>query len=177
MKWQNIDAGQGYYYITGTVTEWLPLLSRDDIRRAVVDEIKVALTRYKATIAAYVIMPDHLHLLVWLPSDAVLHRFLKCWRGRAAKRMIDLLARQQDTEVLRVLSRHANGGCTFAAWKEQPRSLPIYRWPKVDEKMAYTHANPVRRGLVETPDQWRFSSYRFYESGEPGLLPVVPPEP
>ena len=43
MKWKNIDIGASYYYITGTVTEWLPLLDRADIRNRVCDDIRAAL--------------------------------------------------------------------------------------------------------------------------------------
>ena len=177
MKWRNVDAGEGYYYITGTVTEWLPLLARDDIRQAVVHEIKIALNRYGVTVAAYVFMPDHIHLLVYLASPDTLHRFCKCWRGRSARKMIDLLRRQQDTSALQVFARHADARCDYAAWKEQVRSLPIYTWQKLRAKIDYIHANPVRRGLVEHPGDWPHSSYAFYEDQRPGLLPIIPPEP
>jgi len=40
------------------------------------------------------------------------------------------------------------------------------------EKLRYMHRNPVKRGLVETPDQWRWSSFRAYAYGEPGLVRV-----
>ena len=40
------------------------------------------------------------------------------------------------------------------------------------EKLRYIHRNPVRRGLVESPEQWRWSSYRDYAYGERGLVRV-----
>ncbi len=40
------------------------------------------------------------------------------------------------------------------------------------EKLRYIHRNPVRRGLVESPDQWRWSSFRAYSFGEPGIVRV-----
>jgi len=42
MKWKNIDIGAAYYYITGTFTEWLPLLNRADVRQMVCDDISAA---------------------------------------------------------------------------------------------------------------------------------------
>ena len=177
MKWRNVDTGEGYYYITGTIVEWLPLLARDTIRRAVAHEIKIAAERFGAAIAAYVLMPDHIHVLIYLPSADTLHRFCKCWRGRSARRVIDVLRREQDAAALEVLARHADARCQYAAWKEQVRALPIYTWHKLVSKIEYIHANPVRRGLVEVPEQWPHSSCAFYDRQEPGLLPVVPPEP
>jgi putative transposase len=40
------------------------------------------------------------------------------------------------------------------------------------EKLCYTHRNPVKRGLVEEPEQWRWSSYRSYAFGEVGLVRI-----
>ena len=173
MKWRNFDEGEGYYHIT----EWLPLLARNDLRRAVVHEIKLALKRYGATLAAYVIMPDRVHLLVYLPSRDVLHKFLKCWRGRSARMMIDILLRQQDADALAVLAAHADSRRQYAAWKEQVRSLPVLTWKKLLAKIEYIHAKPVQRGLVPHPADWPHSSWSFYESETAGLLPIVPPEP
>jgi hypothetical protein len=42
MKWRNIDVGNAAYYITGTITEWLPLLSIAEVRQRVCDDIRVA---------------------------------------------------------------------------------------------------------------------------------------
>ncbi len=54
MKWKNIDIGPGYYYITGTVTQWLPLLSRPDIRQMVYEDIAAAARVCGASITAFV---------------------------------------------------------------------------------------------------------------------------
>ena len=176
MKWKNIDAGAGYYNITATLTEWMPLLARDDIRRAVCFEIKVALRRFRASVCAFVIMPDHLHMVVWLPEGGQLHAFLKCWRGRSARRVIDILTRQNDRDSLNVMARHANGGCHYAAWKEQVRALAVVRDVTLRQKIDYIHANPVRGGLVDIPSDWPHSSFRWYQAGTEVALPVTPPD-
>jgi len=175
MKWKNIDAGAGYYYITATLTEWLPLLVRDDIRRAVCYEIKLALRRCGASVSAFVIMPDHLHMVVYLPEGGQMHEFCKCWRGRSARMIIDMLTVQNDRESLDVMARHANGGCKYAAWKEQVRALAITRDATLQQKIDYIHANPVRRGLVDIPADWPHSSFSWYECGEAVALPVTAP--
>ncbi|MDO8588886.1 MAG: hypothetical protein Q7T82_17810 [Armatimonadota bacterium] len=85
MKWKNLDVGQGYYYITGTITEWLPLLERPSIRDMVCADIAAALEACGGSLAAFVIMPTHLHLLVYLPEGCSLHEFCKLWRGRSGR--------------------------------------------------------------------------------------------
>jgi len=172
MKWKNIDAGPGRYYITATFTEWLPLLKYAEIRQVIIEEIEKALDETKASLSAFVLMPDHLHLLVYLPEEGLLHKFIKLWRGRSARRIIDLLILKKKSRILDVLSRHARSQSKYALWKEQVRALAVSEDKKGKEKMEYIHANPVRRGLVNSPEDWKFSSFRFYEYGEDVILPV-----
>ena len=176
MKWKNIDIGASYYYITGTVTEWLPLLDRTDIRARVCDDIKVALEACGGWLVAFVIMPDHIHLLVALPNEGLLHKFNKLWRGRSGRHIPMILERAMDAESLRVLAAHANGGCRYAAWKEQVRAIAIWGKAKLAAKIDYIHSNPVRRGLVGHPAEWPHSSYRYHEDDEAVCLPVTPLE-
>ena len=172
MKWKNIDIGPGYYYITATITEWLPLMKNREIRQVICEEIERALVECGATLSAFVLMPEHLHLLVFIPEEGILHRFCKLWRGRSARRIIDLLVSKEKVKILEVLSRHSRSKSKYALWKEQVRALAIWEDKKIREKVEYIHANPVRRGLVTAPEDWEFSSYRFYECGEDAILPV-----
>lgn len=175
MKWRNRDLGAGYYYLTGTFVEWLPLLRREDVRGVICAEISKALLRSEGSVAAFVLMPDHLHLIVYLSRDGTLHAFNRHWRGRSARRIIDMLQQQEDRQTLDVLARHANGECRYAVWKEQVRSLPVVTEEKLRVFLDYLHANPVRRGLVASPKDWPFSSLPAYEGGEATGLHVVPP--
>ncbi|GEM_PF-2048596 len=175
MKWKNIDVGQGYYYITATFTRWLPLLRRQDIRAIVCAEIAGALADCHGSITAFVLMPDHLHLLVYLPREGVLHRFCMLWRGRSARRITALLEDHGDRGVLAVMAEHARKGRRYAVWKERVRTLPITSRAKLNGMVNYIHANPVRKHLADSPAEWPFSSYPFYERGERGVLEVVPP--
>lgn len=174
MKWQNRDIGAAYYYITGTFTEWLPLLNNDAVRSIVCEEVARALAECGGVVSAYVLMPTHLHLLGYLPGETDLHRFCRRWRGRSARRIIDLAKARDSVRVLEILARHANGPSSYAVWKEQARSLPIRTREKLYAMVDYIHANPVRKGLVAHPADWEFSSYRFYECEEAGVLEVVP---
>jgi putative transposase len=175
VKWKNIDIGAAYYYITGTFTEWLPLLRNADVREIVCQEITRALQECEGTLTAFVLMPDHVHILVYLPDAGRLHGFNKLWRGRSARRITQYAEERGSTRIMEIMARHANGGSRYAVWKEQPRSLPIYSEQKLHAMVNYIHANPVRRGLVSEPGQWEFSSWRFYERGECVQMDVTPP--
>lgn len=166
MKWKNLDVGACPYYITATFTEWLPLFDRQDVRNIVAREIESCLSAIKADLLAYVFMPDHLHTPVSLPAEGELRRFCRVWRGRSARYIIDLLVDEGNEAVLEILARHANGAARYAVWKEQVRALAVWDEKKLREKVDYIHANPVRRGLVSSPDEWPLSSFTAAMSGE-----------
>lgn len=174
MKWKNIDIGAAYYYITGTFTEWLPLFRNSEVREIVTNEIMQTLNECSGIISAFAMMPDHLHMLVYLPEEHLLHRFNKLWRGRSAHRITKYAEQRGSKKILEIIASHANGHSRYAVWKEQVRSLPIYSRDKLYAMINYIHANPVRRRLAQEPEEWEFSSWRFYERGERVVMDITP---
>ena len=174
MKWKNIDTGAGYYYITGTFVEWLPLFNNAGVRDIVCGEIGKALDECGGCVSAFVLMPDHLHLLVYLPDGGQLHRFNRLWRGGSAQEIIHQAQELNAGKALEVMAWHANGKSQYAVWKEQVRALSIYSRKKLYAMVDYIHANPVRRKLVMYPEDWAFSSSQYYERGERFGLVVEP---
>ena len=59
-----------------------------------------------------------------------------------------------------------------AFWQARFYDFNVWTVTKRVEKLRYMHRNPVKRGLVESPEQWRWSSYRFYRLEEPGPVQV-----
>jgi hypothetical protein len=57
-------------------------------------------------------------------------------------------------------------------WAARFYDFNVYTERKRVEKLRYIHRNPVERGLVAEPDQWLWSSFRFYLYGEVGLVRV-----
>jgi putative transposase len=57
-------------------------------------------------------------------------------------------------------------------WQARFYDFNVYSAKKIREKLEYMHANPVKRGLVENPAEWVWSSYLDYEKGQKGLVPI-----
>ena len=57
-------------------------------------------------------------------------------------------------------------------WQPWYYDFNVYSGKKKREKLDYMHMNPVKRGLVESPEQWRWSSFRFYHLGEKGPVKI-----
>ena len=118
-------------------------------------------------VLGYVVMPEHVHLLVEEPRKKDLSAALKTLKQGFSRR------------VLRRLRGHKRQGELFAGrtqlqsfWQARFHDFNVWSPKKHVEKLRYIHRNPVTRGLVSRPDDWRWSSFRHYAYGERGLVAV-----
>ena len=89
-----------------------------------------------------------------------------CLQRRVARRVLERLRRRvgQQGELLPGTPRHF--------WQARLYDFNVWTEKKRIEKLRYMHRNPVARGLVASPEQWRWSSYRAYAFGEQGIVAV-----
>jgi putative transposase len=106
--------------------------------------------RYDFEVVGYVVMPEHVHLLVSEPPGKSLAVGLQALKLSVARR-----------------SEHGR------FWQARYYDFNVYSDEKRMEKIDYMHWNPVKRGLVERMEDWNWSSYRFYRTGEEGRVHVV----
>ncbi len=60
--------------------------------------------------------------------------------------------------------------CQFRVWQHRFYPFGIYREKKRLEKLNYMHSNPLQQGLVSSPQQWPWSSFRFYHLNDSSIL-------
>ena len=139
------------------------------------DAVNTTSKSLNISVWAYVIMPEHVHLLV-LPNeeDYYISQFLKRVKQSVSRRARSWLA-ENDTKWLEKLTiNRTDGKNVFRFWQAgggYNRNIikPSTMWKAVD----YIHANPVRRGLVGDPLEWEWSSALDYEGREEGPIHVV----
>lgn len=101
---------------------------------------------YGVKILAYVIMPEHIHIMLWAESGKSISMFLQ--------RSMALISKRLEP-----------GAGRF--WKERPRVLPVYTPLVTKTKIEYIHSNPVRRELASNSAEWEYSSFRQLVLGCP----------
>jgi putative transposase len=117
-------------------------------RRLFEHALERARIKYGFWISAYVVMPEHVHLLVSEPERGVLATAIKATKLAVARR---------------------HGG---RFWQERHYDFNVWSHKKHQGKLDYIHYNPVRRGLVERAEDWAWSSFRHHCYGTHGVVEI-----
>ena len=159
------------YFVTCSIVNWLPLFSNPEFARIVLDSLDFLNKAGRLILHAFVIMENHLHLLV---SSTDLQKELGDFKSYTARKILDSLKEKKSNSILDQLQFRKKAhkkDQDFQLWQEGSHPQLIVGWEMLRQKMDYLHANPVRRGYVEDPVHWRYSSCRNY-LGEKGILDV-----
>jgi putative transposase len=113
------------------------------------DALERVRRRYLFAVAGYVVMPEHAHLLVNEPKRALLSKAVQ-----ALKLSVSMRSRERPF------------------WQAHYYDFNVSAHEKFVEKLRYIHRNPVARGLVEKPEDWKWSSFRHYQTGMCGTVEI-----
>ncbi|HUS48268.1 MAG TPA: transposase [Phycisphaerae bacterium] len=147
-------------------------LSRDRTRQFLADAIVRARELHSFDLWAYVVMPEHVHLLIWPRNEAYsVSAILKAIKQSVSRRAIGWL-RVNDPSGLANLAtgqKHA----PYRFWQDGGGYDRNLRSAKaLLRAIGYIHDNPVARGLVRRPEDWAWSSYRQWEFNGPGAISI-----
>ncbi|MEW6658487.1 MAG: transposase [Thermodesulfobacteriota bacterium] len=158
-------------FITCTIVGWLPVFTREKYLEIITTSLNFCRQQKGLRLHAYVILDNHLHLVV---SGDDLSQVMRDFKRHTAKE-IQEVARQDNKQWLlkqfeffkgaqKVKSRHQ-------VWQEGFHPQAIIGEEMLRQKIEYIHYNPVRVGLVDRPEDWRYSSAREY-LGQDGVLEI-----
>jgi putative transposase len=138
-----------------------------------IDAIRHARIQTTFDLWAWVFMPDHVHLLLRPREGIVVSQILSAIKVPVAKRAAGWVRRAAPEFVPRMLDVQPGGKRFLRFWQRGGGyDRNIVSAQEIYEKIGYVHKNPVRRGLIESPADWRWSSYAAWEYGTDEPLPL-----
>lgn len=140
------------HFLTFSCHGRLPYLSTASARDLFERTLEQIRRRYIFHLFGYVVMPEHVHLLVSEPKRGTL----------------DLAIQALKTSVSKQSSQHP-------FWLARYYDFNVFSADKRVEKLRYLHRNPVARGLVSRAEEWRWSSFRHYLTGEASAVEIESP--
>ncbi len=149
------------YYLTSVAKDRLPVFQTDKIKQIVCSALDEARNSANILIFAYVIMPDHLHLITDGAKEN--SEVLRFTNGITAKRVIDYLKENNFTgSLLKLRQETKSRNYKHSVFEHHPNAFSINNEGTFMQKVNYIHQNPVRAGLVERAEDYRFSSARIW---------------
>ena len=149
------------YYLTSVTHNRLTVFQSDKIKQVVCNALDEAGKSAGLLIFAYVIMPDHIHLIT--DSSRAISETLRYTNGIAAKRVIDYLKdNNYESSLAKLRIQLRDRKHKHSLFQHHPNAFEIYGEDTMMQKVNYVHLNPVRAGLVEHPDDYLFSSARLW---------------
>jgi len=139
------------HFITFSCYRRLPFLDSDLARTTFLDQLEKLRSTHQFYVFGYVLMPEHVHLLLSEPKAHILATTLNVLKHETSQRL------KGDRKQL---------------WQRRYYDFNVLTQPKFFEKLRYIHRNPVERGLAENPKDWPWSSYRHWQTGEVGPVEI-----
>lgn len=162
---------QAPHFLTCTVLNWMPLFTRPQTVDIILDALIYRQEHRGWKLYGYVILENHLHLIV--QADR-LRAEVAHFKSYTARQIIDHLQSCRAERLLKQMAffRKAHKlDRDYQCWEEGSHPQLIQNEQILRQKLDYIHFNPVKRGYVDEPEHWRYSSARDY-AGRSGLIPV-----
>ena len=148
---KRFQKAKSLHFITFSCFQRLPLLDAPGAKGTVEAVLEQMRARHDARVYAYVLMPEHIHLLVNEPPRILLAQLVKA-------------VKQMTSRKLR--------GARQKFWQDRYYDSNIYGEKACSEVIRYIHRNPVKRGLAASPEDWPWSSFRHYATGAKGTIEI-----
>ena len=146
------------HFITCSCYRRLPFLRTECSRDLFLSILEQTRERYRFVVVGYVVMPEHIHLLITEPEVGTPSTVMQVLKQRTARA---LLPRKKRADA-RQPWLFADATLRLPFWQARFYDFNVWTTHKRIEKLRYMHRNPVKRGLVSSAEEWRWSSYRFY---------------
>ncbi len=139
------------HFVTFSCYHRLPYLDDDLIRAAFLDRLEGLRQQHEFYVFGYVLMPEHVHLLVSEPKRYKLAATINVLKSEVSKQA---------------------KGTREQFWQTRYYDFNVLTQAKLVEKLRYIHRNPVERGLVTEPRDWPWSSFCHYLTGDVGRVEI-----
>ena len=167
---QRYYGAQDLHFITVSCYQrkpWLGSATRRDLFLKILEETRTA---YDFVVVGYVVMPEHVHLLISEPEKGNPSTVMQVVKQRFARKVLQQIRKRRSPRA-----RLLWDDTPEHIWQARFYDFNVWTARKHVEKLRYMHRNPVKRGLALQPEQWRWSSFRSYAYGERGMVLINAP--
>jgi putative transposase len=165
-KWSNKNLPGALHFITGNLHQRVPVFRDDNCCQAFIDVCAEMREQWPFKLIAYVLMPDHIHLVV-NPRDGRVRELTGKLKSQSARRIVAVAS-----DVSFTAGQSESGAPFHQVWQESFKALPLWSDWMIWQKINYIHSNPLKARLVKSAADYRWSSYSAFYSGGADPIPL-----
>jgi putative transposase len=154
-----------FHFVTFGCNGKRKLLSTPYSRQIVISVLSGLVKKNSVKVSAFAVMPDHVHAVLWFDGDNNLPTVMQVWKHLSAHYLIRYFEKFSP-DLLTYLRSVQNGREITKIWTRKYYDYCIESEARFIQKLKYIHDNPVRKELVKKPEDYPWSSARFYSSGK-----------
>ena len=162
---------EGVYYLTLQVVDWVDIFTRKVYRDIVIDSLNYCQKNKGLIIFAFVIMSNHIHLLV-RSDNGNLSDVIRELKSFTAKKMLETIESINESRrdwmlnIFEFAAKRHKRNEKYQLWTHENHAEEIFSNKFIDQKIDYIHQNPVRAGIVQHAEEYMYSSARAYADME-----------
>ncbi len=164
------------YFITTRAVQRAHLFQRDVMKQIIIDSFDFMHTHRWLELYAFVVMPKHIHIMVRCLADHPVSDVVRDFKKHTSKQIIKHYETEQNERALRFLREAVKRPekQEHAVWEDDYQAKDVYSPEFLKQKIDYIHNNPLQPHwrLVEQPEDYTWSSARFYLLGQPAIIPL-----
>ncbi len=165
----------GIYFTTHTVVAWLPVFRERKYFKIIADSLKYCQEHKGLQVFGYVVMLTHFHLMARTGEGTKFQDVMRDMKKFTSKEISCQLARDGQNLSLHIFKKageREKGNRKYKVWQDAYHPKLVYTNAVARQKLQYMHNNPVRKGFVERPEHWLYSSARNYILSDDSVLKV-----
>ena len=166
------------HFVTFSVVRWIDALSRPSYKDIVVDSLKYCITNKGLLLHAWVIMNNHVHLII-SSKENKLENIMRDLKRHTSKQLLETIeANPQESRREWMMWLFTSAGAAnsnnrdYQFWQQDNHPILLANTDILKQKLDYLHENPVRAGIVHEPKHYVYSSACDYYNTGSGMLPV-----
>ena len=164
------------YYITTTVNRFVKIFKEKKYIEIILENICFYRSKRDFKLIAYVVMPDHVHLLIYPNQDRVqeVSNIMEDFKKFTSRQLREAMEKHGRTRWLESfkLEKPKKKNWQYQIWQERFDDLAIYSLKMAKVKIKCIHNNPVKKGLVEEAEDYLYSSARNYVLEDHSIIRV-----
>jgi REP element-mobilizing transposase RayT len=164
-RYHTFTEGSRVYFITSTIVEWTYVFTEQKYFETIVASLRYCQENKGLDLIGYVIMLNHIHWISHTDSNTQLSDVMRDFKRFTSRQLSKLLKEDNKRLPLYIFRKAAAGrrdNPEFKVWQEGFHPQQIFSMEMLRQKLTYMHNNPVRKGFVERPEHWFYSSARNY---------------